>query len=152
MSTLVCKHDIYTMQSRNKLIRPVSGTKDDFNLEATLAENSRAKVQAKSEVQLLVMCQFYSTDQFVSICMHICVCWSVIYTWAVPLRRAWPGIQWSDTPHFPSTAGRYGCTDRGILHQIRQQKTGTRPWGSQHLDDKDDIYESIYRQMCPVWL
>lgn len=49
MSTLVCKHDIYIMQSRNKLIRPVSGTKDDFNLEATLAENSRAKVQAKSE-------------------------------------------------------------------------------------------------------
>lgn len=37
------------MQSRNKLLRPVSGTKDDFNLEATLAENSRAKVQAKSK-------------------------------------------------------------------------------------------------------
>lgn len=30
------------------------------------------------------------------------------------LRRAWPGIQWCDTPRSPSRAGRCDCTPPGI--------------------------------------
>lgn len=53
-----------------------------------------------------------------------------------PLRRAWLESQWCDTPHSPSTAGRFDCTVPGTSHQTLQQKTSTPPSGSLHLDDR----------------
>lgn len=69
------------------------------------------------------------------ICVRVAVAGMLIYI-MLPLRRAWPGIQWSGTPRSPSRARRYGCTAREILHQTLQRKTGTHPWGSLHLNDK----------------
>lgn len=60
------------------------------------------------------------------------------HTWliTVPRRKAWPEIQWCDTPSSPSKPGSCGCTAREISHQRLQWKKGRHPWGSLHLDDK----------------
>lgn len=71
----------------------------------------------------------YCGSQVLSACIFVCVrsvSGTLIYI-QLPLRTAWPGSQWSDTPHSPSRAGRYGCTAREILHQTLQRKTGTHP-------------------------